>query len=795
MGITLTIHNDTNVRLVGRLDDHVHNKIADLDIKPGQTWSQTDDGIRRNGSYRIRVWKNNKGTKYSMLVLAPGSRSEKKILVSEIIGKKNRSGMMKSTVGGLTMDGQIKAAIKILKKFTNQKAMDLRIPPEVIFSAKGLAFMTQSKLGLLFSVSGGLGVVLTRLPDGKWSGPSAFGCGGLGAGIQMGASITKSLLVLNNEAAVKAFSGGGQIKLGATLSVAAGPIGREAGVEARSGKGKVVACFSYAITQGLFGGVSLEGAILTPRKKENKKFYGREVKPSEILKGNVQIPEHNRLQELYLELHKLENATGMRKDGRMFRGQIAFMVVFQREEVETLLDLGLENGRINEQIDHIKAPIMPEEREDFETALHIIRNIAPQEEQKWEEKWGSRNSLSSSAALESMNSLLSEPPRRPSPSPPPGNKGRRRPPPPPPGKDTKSATIPEATSQTPRRKVPPPSRPRESLPPPPPPHRKNSEISIASEQARSYYSFESRGSLGSVGPERKEFRSRNLREKSGDGSYDLSSSSIDRKNSNFGAPMQTPSSKRRGRDRQRHAPFRGDVISRVVSQRLVSRHRREESKTIKDLKALARLHTKNDMDLLQATAQCLYHQMTEKSHYRGRHLVAWCMNGNANLLHNSIKTEAVRTQLLLVQTLISKTDEDLEDDEKKEDEDDDDHLTSGRVVELRILVLMNLLLAYGYIEPKKLSEHKYIESRGFQLDKSYRFTPRCAVTRGERYVSRSITRLYNRNSPSPRTALRKRKSSTKTKIFRFRSPSPKLKVQFWNRKSAKSTTASASNFR
>ena len=116
----------------------------------------------------------------------------------------------------------------------------------------------------------------------------------------MGASVTRSLLILNNDDAVKAFSGGGQIKLGASLSVAAGPLGREAGVGAFAGRGKVAACFSYAFSSGLFGGVSMDGAVLTPRDNENKRFYGRKVKCKHILDGTESPPEDSgRLNELY----------------------------------------------------------------------------------------------------------------------------------------------------------------------------------------------------------------------------------------------------------------------------------------------------------------------------------------------------------------------------------------------------------------------------------------------------------------------------------------------------------------
>mmetsp|Transcript_9127 Transcript_9127/g.17789 ORF Transcript_9127/g.17789 Transcript_9127/m.17789 type:complete len:499 (+) Transcript_9127:459-1955(+) len=320
------------------------------------------------------------------------------------------AGLRKAT-HKLSMTGQIHSAIKILRQFTNHDALDLRIPPEVIYGAKGLAFITQTKVGLIFSVSGGLGIVVVRDKEGKWTGPSAFGCGGVGAGFQAGASMTRSLLVLNNEAAVKAFSGGGQVKLGASLSVAAGPMGREAGVEARAGKGKVAACFSYAVTQGLSLGVSLEGAILTPRSSENEKFYGRKVKTKDILSGVERPPEDNgRLNELYVELRRLENKTSMRKDGNMHPSQIAHLVVFQFEEAQALMQLGMEDKghkrrpRRKEQLEHIKAGLNFEERLDIQHAMSVLRDLTSTTEQELDSPRGIRKGGQRRSSIMKMRS-------------------------------------------------------------------------------------------------------------------------------------------------------------------------------------------------------------------------------------------------------------------------------------------------------------------------------------------------------------------------------------------------------
>jgi len=87
------------------------------------------------------------------------------------------------------------------------------IPRNVLRNAKGLAIMSVIKAGFVFSGKAGHGVVVTRTARG-WSGPSFIGTGGAGWGLQAGAQETDVVFVLNNNAAVRAFSKGGNVTLG-----------------------------------------------------------------------------------------------------------------------------------------------------------------------------------------------------------------------------------------------------------------------------------------------------------------------------------------------------------------------------------------------------------------------------------------------------------------------------------------------------------------------------------------------------------------------------------------------------
>jgi lipid-binding SYLF domain-containing protein len=69
---------------------------------------------------------------------------------------------------------------------------------------------------------------------------------------QAGAEVTDFVVVLRNEAAVRAFAGRVHVSLGTGVSVAAGPIGRSAEADLRAGDGGAAACYTYSMSKGTF---------------------------------------------------------------------------------------------------------------------------------------------------------------------------------------------------------------------------------------------------------------------------------------------------------------------------------------------------------------------------------------------------------------------------------------------------------------------------------------------------------------------------------------------------------------
>lgn len=186
-----------------------------------------------------------------------------------------------------------KKAASILASFIKPNQVlgqEVVIPPEVLANAQGLAILTVLKAGFLFSGRAGSGVIVARLSDGGWSAPSAIATAGAGVGGQVGAELTDFVFILNNRAAVESFASSGTLTLGGNVSLAAGPIGRNAEAAGSANTRSVAAIFAYSKTKGLFAGVSLEGSLLVARKDANRRFYGRDVTPKQILSGRVEPP-------------------------------------------------------------------------------------------------------------------------------------------------------------------------------------------------------------------------------------------------------------------------------------------------------------------------------------------------------------------------------------------------------------------------------------------------------------------------------------------------------------------------
>jgi lipid-binding SYLF domain-containing protein len=188
------------------------------------------------------------------------------------------------------LDKEIAKATTMLLTFKNTLGEE-KIPHELLDVAKGVVFLTIVKVGFMFTGRYGTGVIVAKLPDGRWSAPSALMITGLGWGLQIGAEVTDVMLILSTDHAVNTFKSKAQVAVGAELGVSVGPVGRSIGSDvAASNKGAAHA-FSYAQAKGLFFGASLEASAIAARPDVNRAFYGERVSITSLLNGEYPPPK------------------------------------------------------------------------------------------------------------------------------------------------------------------------------------------------------------------------------------------------------------------------------------------------------------------------------------------------------------------------------------------------------------------------------------------------------------------------------------------------------------------------
>lgn len=213
---------------------------------------------------------------------------------------------MKKLSGRTTMEGMIWNANHTLDTLLT-KTGTRGVPRELIHDCKGLVLLSVVEAGLVFSGSVGTGVILTQNDKGEWSAPSALSLTGVGFGVLVGAETKDILIILADEQAVNTMAGERQIKLGGELGITTGPVGEQIGGFKNVSRHSGNHALSYSFSKGLFVGIDLKGAVLGAKSKVNKKFYGKEVKPKEILCDRVvATPENSGIPDLHKKLDLLK---------------------------------------------------------------------------------------------------------------------------------------------------------------------------------------------------------------------------------------------------------------------------------------------------------------------------------------------------------------------------------------------------------------------------------------------------------------------------------------------------------
>ena len=167
---------------------------------------------------------------------------------------------------------------------------DKSIPADLLASAHCIVIVPNLKSGaFVVGAKYGKGYVSCRKAgNAGWSSPATVRVEGGSVGFQIGGNETDLVMLVMNERGAKKLLES-KFTLGGEGTVAAGPVGRNA--TAQTDAQMHAEILSWSRSQGLFAGISLQGATLRQDVDDNQELYGRRIENKEILNSNVRAPK------------------------------------------------------------------------------------------------------------------------------------------------------------------------------------------------------------------------------------------------------------------------------------------------------------------------------------------------------------------------------------------------------------------------------------------------------------------------------------------------------------------------
>jgi lipid-binding SYLF domain-containing protein len=171
--------------------------------------------------------------------------------------------------------GIVDSAITTFANFRNDPNMTWF--RDNVDQARGIMIVPRLlKAGFIFGGSGGTGAFIARDRETDlWSDPAFYTMGSVTWGLQIGGQVAEVVLLIMTQSGIDAMLSN-KFQLGGDASIAAGPVG--AGAQAAT-----VDILQFSRAKGVFGGLTLEGAIIGIRDDLNNAYYGQPVTPVDIL--------------------------------------------------------------------------------------------------------------------------------------------------------------------------------------------------------------------------------------------------------------------------------------------------------------------------------------------------------------------------------------------------------------------------------------------------------------------------------------------------------------------------------
>ena len=171
-----------------------------------------------------------------------------------------------------------RATLSLQEMMTQQTSQDPRI---MLRRSRAVIICPRIfKAGFFFGGSGGDCVLLARAGNGTWSYPAFYAIGSGSFGLQIGIEDSSIVMLIMTNRGLNAVMDS-QFKLGAGAGLAIATLG--AGVQGATTAAVGADIVAFAQSRGLFGGISLEGSIMSLRSGWNAAYYGQPYAARQIV--------------------------------------------------------------------------------------------------------------------------------------------------------------------------------------------------------------------------------------------------------------------------------------------------------------------------------------------------------------------------------------------------------------------------------------------------------------------------------------------------------------------------------
>ena len=134
--------------------------------------------------------------------------------------------------------------------------------------------------GFFFGGEGGGCVMVARGADGGWSNPAFYTLGSASFGLQIGIQNAEEIMLIMTNGGLNALLNS-QFKIGAAAGLTVATLG--AGVSGSMSTAYNADIISFSKSQGLYGGISLAGSILSNDSGAEQNYYGSTLDARQIV--------------------------------------------------------------------------------------------------------------------------------------------------------------------------------------------------------------------------------------------------------------------------------------------------------------------------------------------------------------------------------------------------------------------------------------------------------------------------------------------------------------------------------